>query len=63
MKGTRKLARVLKDHLLLLSALLAMIFLLLEVSDATPLANAREIFGTVFCGAWLTVFGYAQISK
>lgn len=61
MKG--KFLRILKDHLLLLSALLAMIFLLLELNDSTPLGNAREIFGTAFCGAWLTVFGYAQISK
>lgn len=62
MRGKRFL-RVVKDHILLLSALLAMIFLLLEINDTTPLANAREIFGTVFCGAWLTVFGYAQVSK
>ena len=62
MKGYRFL-RILKDHILLLSALLAMIFLLLELNDSTPLANAREIFGTIICGAWLTVFGYAQVSK
>lgn len=58
----RKKLKMLKAYLLLLSALCSLLFLVSEVSDATPLGSWQEIIGTIVCGAWLILFSYAQIT-
>lgn len=58
-----KVLRILKGNLLILSAIAAFFFLLSELNDPTPLGNAREILATTICGAWLMIFGYAQITR
>lgn len=58
----RNKLKILKANLLLLSALIALLFLIAEVADATPLGNCWEIIGTIVCGAWLILFSYAQFT-
>ena len=62
MKAREKL-KILKANLLVLSAILALLFLIAEVGDATPLGSCWEIIGTIICGAWLMLFGYAQFTR
>jgi len=59
----KEIFKIIKAYLLMLSALLALLFLIAEVSDATPLGNCWEIIGTFVCGAWLIIFSYAQIKN
>ena len=59
---TKSALKILKANLLVLSALLALLFLIAEVSDPTPLGNAWEIIVTFVCGAWLILFSYAQFT-
>lgn len=60
MKAKRFL-KALKCNLLLLSVIGAMLYLLAGINDPSPLDNAREIIGSLACGAWLTIFWYAQL--
>lgn len=59
----REKLKILKAHLLITSALLALLFLVAEVSDTTPLGSVWEILGTFICGAWLILFSYAQFKN
>lgn len=56
-----KTMRIIKDNLLVCSAIIALMLLVIQVNDPTPLGDAREIFTTVICTAWLSIFGYAQL--
>lgn len=58
-----KTLRIIKDSLLVLSALIALLFLIVEINDMTPFGSIGETIGTIVSGAWLTLFGYAQYSK
>ena len=63
MKGTRKFMRVVKDNLLVGSAVAAFLTLAVQLTDSTPLGNAGEIITAVICFTWLMIFGYAQITR
>ena len=62
-KGTRKMLKVIKDNLLVGTAIAAFLIITMQLNDSTPLGNAREIITTAICFTWLMVFGYAQITK
>lgn len=63
MKGMRKFMRVVKDNLLVGSAVAAFLLIAVQLNDSTPLGNAGEIITTVICFTWLMIFGYAQITR
>ena len=63
MKGMRKFMRIVKDNLLVGSAVAAFLLIAVQLNDSTPLGNAREIITTAICFTWLMIFGYAQITR
>ena len=63
MKGAKRFFRVVKDNLLVGSAIAAFLIIAVQLNDSTPLGSIREIAITAVCFAWLMVFGYAQITR
>lgn len=57
----KRFLKTLKCNLLVLSMIAAMIYLLVQINDPSPMGNAREILGFIGCGSWLTIFWYAQL--
>lgn len=63
MKGKRKALTILKDNLLVGTAIAAFLAIAIQLNDPTPLGNAGEIAITAVSFIWLMVFGYAQITR
>ena len=63
MKGKRKALTILKDNLLVGTAIAAFLTIAIQLNDPTPLGNAGEIAITAVCFIWLMVFGYAQLTR